>query len=133
MTAKQSRQTVWSLAAAVMIIITARRWWIVRNRAAHSSPQTERLVVPLPATTPTTVDAEQIEIVTPEDDQEDDHVELLTRKVSKDRRIKFHGQRYGPLPEHLIGQQVSVRQVGQELQISSDGEVIATFNIGNES
>lgn len=132
MTPKQFGLAIWSLAAAVMVIITARRWRTVRHRDASSDPHNERLIVPLPVSTPTTVDSDQIETVTDEDDQEDEQFELPTRKVSKDRRISFRGQRYGPLPEQLIGQQVYVTEVDQELQVSVDGEVVATFKIGKE-
>ncbi len=127
LTARQFRQLVWVLAAAVILVIIARRWRaFAGSTPAITQSSADWLVTAARTTTP--VLTENI-VSTDADQQENEQAQLQPRKVSKDRRIRFCGQRYGPLPETLIGQQVWVEEIDEQLQITFDGERVAIFRI----
>jgi hypothetical protein len=131
MNAKQLQRSMWAIAAALVIFVLARRWRTMMD-TAWSNPQrahTDSITVPLPSTSGTASTAPEDASEEDENEPEEEPGSGQTRKVSRDRRIKYHGQRYGPLPETLVGERVSVEEVDDQLHVSFGDQVVATFHL----
>lgn len=125
-----------ALATALVTFVTVRRW---RSRIQPPSELGNQLDdairVQLPSTASQTFDTALDTMALPttpvlDDLVDDDNGEeggQQTRKVSRDRRIKYQGRRYGPFPETLIGQYVHIDAGSDTLEARYDGQIVASF------
>jgi hypothetical protein len=137
MTQQQFRWLLLAIASGLLTFVVIRR----RQQLAAALPQpiidqAERFVIPWtalernkPADTSATqrVGDESSEDQSEEEEQSDDGV--ARRKVSSTYRISFSGKRYGPLPEHLVGEYVEVEERDSQLFVLHEGQPIANFEL----
>jgi hypothetical protein len=136
MTQQQFRWLLMAVASGLLTFVVVRR----RQQLAAALPQplieqAERFVIPW-----TTLErnkaassAEQSAQEEAADEQngeeEQDDGGVLRRKVSSTHRISFGGKRYGPLPEHLVGEYVQVEERDRTLFVLHEGQPIANFEL----
>jgi hypothetical protein len=137
MTQQQFRWLLLAIASGLFAFVLVRR----RQQLAAALPQplidhAERFVIPwtaLDRNTPALADTASVDqdpIVDEqvgEEEQDDDGV--MRRKVSRTHRISFSGKRYGPLPEHLVGEYVQVEVRDTNLFVLHEGQPIANFEL----
>lgn len=137
MTQQQFRWLLLAIASGLLTFVVVRR----RQQLAAALPQpiidqAERFVIPWtalernkPAGTSAaqTAEDESAEDQSDEEEQADDGV--ARRKVSSTYRISFSGKRYGPLPEHLVGEYVAVEERDGQLFVLHEGQPIANFEL----
>lgn len=137
MTQQQFRWLLLAIASGLLTFVVVRR----RQQLAAALPQpiidqAERFVIPWtalernkPADTSAAqpVEDENTEDQIDEEEQADDGV--ARRKVSSTYRISFSGKRYGPLPEHLVGEYVEVEERDGQLFVLHEGQPIANFEL----
>ncbi|HEX6292648.1 MAG TPA: hypothetical protein VFZ66_25920 [Herpetosiphonaceae bacterium] len=138
MTQQQFRWLLLALASGLLAFVIVRR----RQQLAAALPQpiidqAERFVIPWSALERSkpgaAADADrggQDEAVD-EQGGEEEHDEggVMRRKVSSTHRISFGGKRYGPLPEHLVGEYVEVETRDGNLFVLHQGTPIANFEL----
>lgn len=136
MTQQQFRWLLLAIASGLLTFVVVRR----RRQLAAALPQpiidqAERFVIPWTAlernksanAAAQTVEEESPDEQNGEEEQSDDGV--MRRKVSSGYRISFNGKRYGPLPEHLVGEYVEVEERDGQLFVLHEGQPIANFEL----
>jgi hypothetical protein len=136
MTQQQFRWLLLAVASGLLTFVVVRR----RQQLAAALPQpiieqAERFVIPW-TTLERNKTAGSAEQSTQEDaadeqngEEEQDDGGVLRRKVSSTHRISFSGKRYGPLPEHLVGEYVQVEERDGTLFVLHEGQPIANFQL----
>jgi hypothetical protein len=137
MTQQQFRWFLLAVAGGLLTFVVVRR----RQQLAAALPQpiidqAERFVIPwttLERDNTTTEaadqDAPEQSVEEQEAEEEQDEGGVMRRKVSSTHRISFIGKRYGPLPEHLIGEYVEVEVRDGNLFVLHEGQPIANFEL----
>lgn len=137
MTQQQFRWLLLAIASGLLTFVVIRR----RQQLAAALPQplidqAERFVIPWTAlernktartSAAQSTEDESAEDQSDEEEQADDGV--AQRKVSSTYRISFSGKRYGPLPEHLVGEYVEVEERDGQLFVLHEGQPIANFEL----
>lgn len=137
MTQQQFRWLLLAIASGLLTFVVVRR----RQQLAAAIPQplidqAERFVIPwsalernkpASATAAQSAEDESTDDQNGEEEQNDDGV--MRRKVSSTYRISFSGKRYGPLPEHLVGEYVEVEERDGNLFVLHEGQPIANFEL----
>jgi hypothetical protein len=137
MTQQQFRWLLLAIASGLLTFVVVRR----RQQLAAALPQpfidqAERFVIPW-----TALERNKSANASAEQPAEDESTEeqngeeepsadgVMRRKVSSGYRISFNGKRYGPLPEHLVGEYVEVEERDGQLFVLHAGQPIANFEL----